>query len=1058
MVVMRRAPREHLGSEVLVLDADQEQVLGARAPVVRVLGAPGTGKSTVAVEVVADRVGAGLAADACLILAPTRLAATRLREAVTTRLGGTSTDPLARTPAAFAFALLRQQAALVGAPPPRLLSGPEQDVVLKELLDGHRADAEAGALPGSLGGGPPGWPDRVRPALPTRGFRHELRDLLMRAVEHGLDAAGLAQLGRDHERPEWVAAARVLDEYDQVTALSRPGAFDPAWIISAAADLLEDDPAALTRVRAAVRFVVVDDAQELTRPALRLLRLLADDQAQVVLLADPDSAVQTFRGADPRLLFDPGWSQLRDAPTIVLGTAYRTPEVVRAAVTRVAGRIGVLGRGVHRAAVADRAGGSVEVALVRSSIQEATLLAAALRRAHLQDGMPWREMAVIVRGSARAGTIRRVLATAGVPVSSATGAVPVRDEPAARALLGLLRISLRLAAHPDAEVSPDEATDLLLSPLGGSDAVRLRRLRRALRRHELDEGGSRTGDELLAAAICNRVTAALSGPDGESLRRISAGLAAGVAAAVPSPTGRGWAPGISAESVLWDIWSGVGVARAWQDAVLRNRPRSARADRDLDAVVALFDAAVRYDERLPGAGPERFLDHILGEELAEDSLTQRAPTTETVAVLTPAAAAGRQWRFVIIAGLQEGAWPDLRLRGSLLGSTELVDVLTGRYAGVQAAAAAVRHDETRLLHVALSRSTERVLLTSVRNEDEQPSVYLDVVDPLPDDLAVRTFTAVPRPLHLPALVGELRRDAAAEDPAISERAARWLARLAVAGVRGAHPDSWWAAVPAPDARPRRMPDNQVSVSPSKIEQFQTCGLRWALEVAGGQGPRVGSATIGTLVHAILRDLGDVDAQTLIAEIDRRWPQLGLPDGWVAQRQREQAHLMAVRVATYFGRARAEQWEPVGAEVPLRVSVGRALLTGSVDRLERHTEHGSVRVIDYKTGSSKPKGDAVATVPQLGAYQVAVEAGAFPRVGTTSAGAALLHIGKAGGTRGYSLQVQPPLAESPDPEWASTMVAAAADGMAAATMVARPGDCTFCAVRTSCPAQPEGQAL
>ena len=300
MVVMRRAPREHLGSEVLVLDADQERVLGARAPVVRVLGAPGTGKSTVAVEVVADRVGAGLAADACLILAPTRLAATRLREAVTTRLGGTSTDPLARTPAAFAFALLRQQAALVGAPPPRLLSGPEQDVVLKELLDGHRADAEAGALPGSLGGGPPGWPDRVRPALPTRGFRHELRDLLMRAVEHGLDAAGLAQLGRDHERPEWVAAARVLDEYDQVTALSRPGAFDPAWIISAAADLLEDDPAALTRVRAAVRFVVVDDAQELTRPALRLLRLLADDQAQVVLLADPDSAVQTFRGADPR--------------------------------------------------------------------------------------------------------------------------------------------------------------------------------------------------------------------------------------------------------------------------------------------------------------------------------------------------------------------------------------------------------------------------------------------------------------------------------------------------------------------------------------------------------------------------------------------------------------------------------------------------------------------------------------------------------------------------------------------------------------------------------------
>ena len=70
----------------------------------------------------------------------------------------------------------------------------------------------------------------------------------------------------------------------------------------------------------------------------------------------------------------------------------------------------------------------------------------------------------------------------------------------------------------------------------------------------------------------------------------------------------------------------------------------------------------------------------------------------------------------------------------------------------------------------------------------------------------------------------------------------------------------------------------------------------------------------------------------------------------------------------------------------------------------------------------------------------------------------MHIGKAGGVRGPALQLQPPLAESDNPGWAHTMVQEAADGMGAATMVARPGDCTFCAVRTSCPAQPEGQAL
>ena len=83
MVVMRRAPREDLGfAEGLVLDAGQAAVLANGAPVLRVLGAPGTGKSALAVEIVADRVRGGLAADSCLILAPTRLGAARLREAL----------------------------------------------------------------------------------------------------------------------------------------------------------------------------------------------------------------------------------------------------------------------------------------------------------------------------------------------------------------------------------------------------------------------------------------------------------------------------------------------------------------------------------------------------------------------------------------------------------------------------------------------------------------------------------------------------------------------------------------------------------------------------------------------------------------------------------------------------------------------------------------------------------------------------------------------------------------------------------------------------------------
>ena len=263
------------------------------------LGGPGTGKTTTAIEAVVARVESGEATpDQCLILTSSRVAAGSLRERVTARLGGTSTEPLARTHQALGFGILRQAAALRGDPTPRLLSGPEQDVILRELLAGH---AEEGAGPD--------WPERVHLALGTRGFRGELRDLLMRAVEHDLEPGDLVRLGREHDRPEWVAAAEVLAEYDEVTALSAPGAYDPAWILGAAADLLDEDPTALGRLVDGLSLVVVDDAQELTSAAARLLRTMASPGLDLILLGDPDSAVQTFRGADPRHLSD-GWTQL----------------------------------------------------------------------------------------------------------------------------------------------------------------------------------------------------------------------------------------------------------------------------------------------------------------------------------------------------------------------------------------------------------------------------------------------------------------------------------------------------------------------------------------------------------------------------------------------------------------------------------------------------------------------------------------------------------------------------------------------------------------------------
>ncbi len=1041
MVRMRRDPR--VSSDPPLLDEGQRRVVESGERALLALGAPGTGKSTVAIETVVHAVEHGMTADQCLLLAPTRVQAAALRDRVTARLQGTSTEPMARTHQALGFGILRQDAALRGDPAPRLLSGPEQDVVLRELLDGHAVGE----------GRPPEWPEFVTEALGTRGFRDQLRDLLMRAVEWGLGHEDLSALGRTHDRPEWVAAAQVLDEYDQVTALSRPGAYDPAWILGAAADLLEADPRARARIHGSTRLVVVDDAQELTHAGARLLRLVVGPTARVVLVADPDVAVQGFRGADPRLAID--LAQQWGAPDpVTLPVCYRAPARLRAACERVTSRIGATVGATHRSP-STREGGKVEVALLHAVSAEAAHIAAQLRRAHLESGVPWQQMAVIVRGQSRASALRRALTASGVPVAVPSTVLPLRDEPAVRPLLQLFGAVLDVADGQEEAVTPQVAVDVLTSPVGGADAVALRRIRRSLRAHELASGGSRSSDELLAAALTDTGWLGLLGPEVAPARRIARVTAAGLAALREA--------GSTAETILWAMWDATGLASAWSQSALAGGAAGGRADRDLDAVVALFKAAEAFADRLPGASPRAFLEHIRSQDVPGDRLTAAAPDDDCVALRTPQSAAGREWSVVVVAGVQEGVWPDLRLRGSLLGSENLVDVLSGRGDSLRAAQAAVRYDETRQFLMAISRARDRLLVTAVRSEDEQPSPYLDLVDPL--DAAgdeqldqLREFTQVAAAMTLPATVATLRRELATGDDDERADAARLLAHLAHERVPGADPSSWWALTSLSDDRPVRRPDQEVSVSPSKVEAFGTCGLNWLLTTCGGQGPDVGAATVGTLVHEIAAELADKAPQQMHEALDDRWPRLGLGSGWVARRKRDEAHEMLDRLTRYVDESRAAGWEPVGVEIPFDVLIGRARVRGRVDRIERHDPEG-LRIVDLKTGSGKPTADELPTHAQLGTYQVAVEEGGF-EAGDTSAGAVLVQLGKAGLAGGKpKVQSQRPLADQDDPAWARTLVEQTAEGMGAATFVATVGKrCDTCPVRSSCPLQPEGTTL
>jgi len=1043
---------------------------GGSGPLVLV-GAPGTGKTTTLVEsVVARVVRDGLDPAAVLVLAPTRVAASALRDRITGRLNDSGPlavqEPLARTPASFAFGLIRRQAVHDGDPAPRLISGPEQDVLLRDLLAGHAAgDAR-----------PPSWPGSVQPALGLRGFRDELRDLLMRAMERGLGPQDLELLGRRTGRPEWVAAAQIFGEYLDVTALSTPGAYDPAAIVDHAAALLADRPELLRRERTRWRLVAVDDHHESVEATARLLDQLCGRGADLLLTGDPDATTQSFRGAEPALVGSASRRHPRAdgsaAEVVVLPYRWRSGPELTLLAQRVAAGIGSAGpqvvqrrgasarprasdvaEGADLADVADvadvvkPAGAPVRAVLLRSATAEGAYIAQVLRRAHLEEGTSWGAMAVVVRSAALTLGLRRALLLSGVPVSTPTAEVPVRDEPAVRPL----RWALRACLFPQA-LDAEVAVALLTSPLGGADALGLRRLRQVLLVEERAGGGTRASDALLVEALADPVRlATLPARVAEPAQRVAHALRAGRQASS--------AEGATAELVLWALWDSTGLASTWQRAALAGGAAGRRADRDLDAVVALFEAAARFTDRLPGAGPGQFVDQLDQQEVPADTLAERAPQDDVVSLVTPQAAAGREWDLVVVAGLQDGVWPNTRLRGSLLGAPALVEAVAGRAPAavgtgeeLRAARALVLHDELRMLHVAVTRARAQVLATAVQSGDDVPSPFLELIDPLAGD-AVRPVTPLPRAMSLTAVVAELRRGlvAGTGEPA----AAGLIALLAARGVPGAAPRDWYGLAGPSDQGPLRTPDEQVRVSPSSIESFSDCPLRWLLQSSGGREGTAAVAGVGSLVHALAHEMPAAGVEEMTAELKQRWPGLGLGAGWVGEVQLERARAMIARLVPYLQESRDRL---VGTEVGFEVQVGTALLTGRVDRLERD-EQGRPVVVDLKTGRSVPTKADLPRHPQLGAYQAAADAGAFSEHtgGGGSGGATLVHVG--GNRTRFSTQQQPPLSDDHEPEWARQMITVAAHGMSGAAFEARvQTGCRHCPVRASCPAQAEGRQV
>ncbi|MEO0060820.1 MAG: hypothetical protein RL343_438 [Actinomycetota bacterium] len=931
-----------------------------RMRVTTVFASPGAGKTTQVKNRFETAVAEGLSVDQVLVLAASREAANALRDELALSLQQATPGSLARTLTSFAFAIMRAKAISTGSPLPELISGSEQDRILAEVI-GVSMEHPSGS----------GWPKHINAqVMGLNGFRAELRDLITAALEHGVNPNNLRELGVTNKKPEWLACADLFEQY--LAVVSGPdyeSRYDTSMLLREAANWLNalaEWPAAI----AAIKLILVDDAQELTPAASNLLQTLCSRGTDLVLVGDPDASTLGFRAADPRTM-----SNLAQAIAKVHGVAVeeiflqpehaiRTPAISRV-LSKVSSQIDTARAGRQRKglnpqqALVDADNQGLEGHVFNQPQAEVAWLARRLRELHLYDGIAWNQMAVVARSRGQLDQLAVELAHESVPVDVMGSQSALRDEFGSRILLRVADVLLN-ARQVDAAL----AVELLTSPLCGLDSLGLRRLRRGVRREELLADGTRNSDELIAAlfdAAGSVVT--IKSQEGKKVDRFLKNYFAGAAVAGDKSQ--------SIEDLLWQIWDSSGLAKQWQVLSRGVGEVALQANRNLDSVVALFAAANRYAERNPGADPRVFVDQQLALGLPEDTLALNDNQKQSVLLLTPSGLIGRRFSVVATPQLIEGVWPNLRPRSSLLGATTLDGLMSGRIQDATQTQRSELPDELRMLHKAVGAASERLLVSATSSEDNQISQFIGLMlgeIPEPNNYESGALT-------LRGMAGSLRRKLANSSGTDSDTYALGLARLASAGIAGAHPNSWYGLLPLSTIEPLAdLANEDVVIRPSQLENFVKCPLHWFLNAHGG-GDKTFSANLGSLVHKALELGAEVNEESLWKLVESKWHTLNFESDWLEQAGERKAKKMIGNMVQYLRKFEADGAQVIGREVSFEFKINQALVRGQVDRLELYPD-GRVMIVDLKTGTKVFTAEEARENPQLGLYQLAFDQGAF----------------------------------------------------------------------------------
>lgn len=1160
------------------------------------LGAPGSGKTTLAVSLVAQAVAQGRQA---VLLSPTRVRADQLRTYLVqaqTQLasrqgqaasqspqtqpspaqtapaadsgvpadksGPAQTGPAASaqtytqdaagaapaasvqvdtprvfTPAAFALRILSQwfSQRLQPLPAPVLLMGADEDAALEQLI------------------GQVSWSQPAE-VTQTRGFRAQIRNLFSRCGELGVDYQLLEQLGQATQVQLWCEAAPLLklwDSQSDISAANRAMALklDTARLQDRALYALEHwYQADVTAPPQLPGLVVVDDYQDCTAATARLLHALAAlnlgeaegqgwsagqmpsaglggasgaqgpgsrssangsgdatgagepgdvghrGSTQIVVLGNPDEAVETFRGGDPLMLASA--ARDFDAVALTLPQVHRGSRQIAALIELAVQQVQVAGcisqRRPNYQHLAQNSQ-SVCFKIAPDDTVQVGAVAAHMRSLHLEQGLAWGQMAVIVRQSSSVELIRQELRRGGVPLAPDTPALLLRSEPAAKALLDCARAALeQLLGVP--VVQEEAARALLLSPLVGFSAIELRRLRRIL---------GESPDHLSTRVLS----------DTELFDQLEAAptlaAKAKIAQAINEALAKERSEGL--EALVWGAWQASGKAQYWRQLALDIEADSLlrqRADHDLDVVISLFKRLEVWSERNPSAPGQQFLDELEAQQVASDSVAALGARPQGVSVLTVAACAGRQWEFVAVLGIDDGVWPNLRLRDSLTQTGLLTDIVSQRIAdtvnlasltasldpqALAQARAQICSDEMRLLVAAMSRANSQLWLGAVNGGEQGPSSFFNY---LSRQSAIPVEPIQPGGAYtLRGLVATLRRqlmlDLKHNNGTEAPQIAALLAALAQRGVPGADPRSWLGIAGASQfltdlpaqlegqdrlgtqvaahavvalkklqaQRVNQARQRGARLSPSDVENIETCPLRWYLQRHGGSPASSSAQQIGALIHWLAQQGQEhgLSREQLLDLFYRERSSLQLPGGWYGRQENQRVEKMVENLALYLANSPANmQVEvecPVRAQVELEVDGAplKIKISGRADRLE-HTSQG-IDVIDFKTGASVDSAGAQ-TNAQLATYRVALQAR-----GENVHGGALIMLGKENKKAQVDALTYPgsrELAPSDYLEtgqgWDTDLISAAARDSLGPSYQARTGEhCRHCAYQDFCPA-------